>query len=78
MNDNTPARIQGLNIEIDSAKSGDLGLTIPIRDLCRLCEIEFVGQSVRIQGDTIEIEPPRVGYSGISVPISKVREFYKQ
>ncbi len=77
MNQITQARIVDTNVEIDPAKAGDFGLTVPIKSLCQLCEIEYTGQPARIQGDAVEIDPPRAGYEGVTVPFDTIREFYK-
>ena len=78
MSPNVQARIVDANVEIDPDESNDLGLSIPIKDLCRLCDIEYVGQPAQVKGDAVEIDPPRDGYKGVSLPIDAIRNFYKQ
>ena len=74
-NQSTQASIVGTNLEIEVNNSG---MSIPNKDLCGLCEIDYTGQSVQVKGDTIEIDPPREGYQGVSIPVKSILNFYNK
>ena len=71
-------KINGDCGDIDPEITLDFGVSIPIKKICELSDIEYVGQSARIVEDKIEIDPAQEGLLGISVSIDSLVRFTKK